>query len=227
MHSLFRSLRENRGFSQDSVAEKLGITRITYAKLESGEKSPTLDELTHLADIFEVSRDSLISGDILTESSSKVDEEKYKQILEHCIAYGASVDGKIPKTKLAKLAYLVDFAWFYEHLSPLTGLQYRRLPQGPVPDAYFRAIDEMISSEAIALEIKGAAQMIRNIEVPSESKLSPEEIEFIKKVCEKWQKKSTQDIVDFTHSQLPWKICNPGENIPYELITQEEPDHVY
>ena len=226
MHTIIRSLREKRGISQDTMAGKLGMSRVTYIRLESGEKSPTLDELKNITSILEVSLESLIF-DAKSESSPSVDEEKYKQVLEHCIQFGADSDGKITKTKLAKLAYLADFAWYYEHLVPLTGLQYRRLEQWPVPHMFFLTIDELLNAHTISIEIKWSAQMIKNEDTPSANRLSEEEIKFIEKICRKWQGKSTKDIVDFTHKQLPWKICRENEIIPYELITQEEPNHVY
>jgi transcriptional regulator with XRE-family HTH domain len=104
------------------------MSRATYIRVEYGEKSPTLDELSLIAHTLEVSIESLIS-DTRSETDHPIDEEKYQQILENCIEFGADKDGKITKTKLAKLAYLVDFAWYYEHLVPLTGLQYRKLEQ--------------------------------------------------------------------------------------------------
>lgn len=125
---ILRYLREQKNISQDAFAEKIGMSRATYIRVESGEKSPTLDELGSIAQILEVTIESLIS-DTQAESIQPIDEEKYQQILEHCIEFGADTDKKITKTKLAKLAYLVDFAWYYEHFVSLTGLQYRRLEQ--------------------------------------------------------------------------------------------------
>ncbi len=58
--------------------------------------------------------------------------KKLQQIIAHCIVYGAMKDGKITKTKLAKLVYLVDFAKFYKFLVPMTGFEYKKLPFGPV-----------------------------------------------------------------------------------------------
>ena len=49
----------------------------------------------------------------------------------------------------------------------------------------------------------------------------------IKKIAEKWKNKKTSEIVNFTHIQLPYSICRDNELIPYELITQEDPDSVY
>ncbi len=57
--------------------------------------------------------------------------------------------------------------------------------------------------------------------------LNKKEIAFIEKVADKWKGKRTGEIVDFTHKQLPYKLCADDEIIPYELITQEDPDHVY
>ena len=128
MHTIIRSLREQCGFSQDAMSEKLGMSRITYIRLESGDRSPTVDELRRIAQIFDISLESLIF-DTRSEPPESIDEEKYKQILEHCIKFGADSDGKITKTKLAKLAYLADFAWYYENFTSLTGLQYRCLEQ--------------------------------------------------------------------------------------------------
>jgi len=59
------------------------------------------------------------------------------------------------------------------------------------------------------------------------SLLKSEEKKLIKNVSQKWQGKRTEEIVKFTHEQLPYKICSPGEVIPYELITQQDPEYVY
>ena len=109
----------------------------------------------------------------------------------------------------------------------MSGLSYRRIQQGPVPDQYFRVVDELYESGAITIENKGTSFMIKANENAPTNQLSKQEVELIKKVSQVWKHKNTQDIVDFTHEQLPWKICRQGELIPYELITQEEPNHVY
>ena len=154
--------------------------------------------------------------------------EKYKQMILNCIKYGAGDDGKITKTKLAKLVYLSDFIWYYLNSSPMSGMTYRKLPRGPVSDVYFRALDEMEENGTIIREPKGRAFLyfMTEREAPV-SKLSNEEIDIIRKIGDAWKNKSTDDIVSFTHEQLPWQICRDGEIIPYSFITQEEPERVY
>jgi hypothetical protein len=139
-------------------------------------------------------------------------------------------DGKIPKTKLAKLVYLADFAWYYENLVSMSGMQYKKFEYGPVPDIYFRVLDEMYSKGEIAIEQKGGAMLVslsRGGEREEVKNLNPEETDLIKKISKKWEDKNTQEIVDFTHKQMPWKFGRDGEVVHYELITQEDPEHVY
>jgi len=115
-----------------------------------------------LAEFFGVSIDEFYP-DSKTESAVQFDWGKYKQIIKNFIAFGADPDGKITKTKLAKLCYLLDFAWFYNNLVSLTGLEYRKIQQGPVPDLYFTTIEEMQEEQSIAVEQKGQAFMVSNI----------------------------------------------------------------
>lgn len=153
--------------------------------------------------------------------------KKLQEIIAHCIAYGAMKDGKITKTKLAKLIYLADFAMFYNFLTPMTGFEYKKLPYGPVTVEFFSVLEYMIAHGIALEEKKGAADLISLIEEPERELLSKSELELIRKIANKWSMHNTESIVDFTHEQLPWKISRDNEVIPYELITQEEPENVY
>lgn len=110
------------------MAISLGISRPTYVRIEAGRTDLTLNQAQKVAEKFQVSLDDLASDTFI--EGQTIDKEKYKQILTTCIHYGASDDGKIPKTKLAKLVYLVDFGWYYDHLESMTqGIKYRRIAQ--------------------------------------------------------------------------------------------------
>lgn len=227
MYQKVKEVRESRGFTQGEVAERLDISRQTYARIESGESDLTLGQAVKLAKMLDLTLADITGEDVRVIENQSYDIEKYKAILTQCIKFWSDKDGKITKTKLAKLAYLIDFGWFYEHLDSLTGLSYRKLPLWPVPDAYFRTLEELQNSESIVIEPKGRTQLIENIGAPTADWLSDEQIAFIRKICEKWRWRNTEEIVKYTHEQLPWKVCYDGEIIPYELITQEEPTNVY
>ena len=55
------SLRKLHGFSQDELAEKIGVTRQTLSKYETGESLPDIERCKRLADIFGVSMDDLVN----------------------------------------------------------------------------------------------------------------------------------------------------------------------
>ncbi len=52
-------LRKLKAFTQEDVAEKIGVTRQAVAKWESGETIPDLEKSKRLAELFEVSLDDL------------------------------------------------------------------------------------------------------------------------------------------------------------------------
>ena len=53
------NLRKMHHLTQEDVAEKVGVTRQSVAKWESGESVPDLDKWRMLADLFRVSLDDL------------------------------------------------------------------------------------------------------------------------------------------------------------------------
>lgn len=224
-YKLIKESRIKNGFSQLYIAEKLGISRSSYISFEQGKVELNLSEASKLADIFGISLEEMKSG--LNPNFAK-----YKQMILAFLRLEESKDGKIPKTKLAKFLYLSDFAWFYEHLESMSGMPYRKIKFGPVPDNYFRAIDELLEEGAINIDYttKDGVFLIsqtRAGEREKLSELSANEKKLIKEISKKWKGKRTQEIVKFTHSQLPYQICEDNEIIPYGLITQENPDHVY
>ena len=54
-------LRNVNGYSQEEVAEKIGISRQAYAKWEKGETVPDVDRCQKLAELYGVTIDSLIN----------------------------------------------------------------------------------------------------------------------------------------------------------------------
>ena len=48
-----RKIREKKGFSQDFIADKLGITQSTYGKLERDASTITVDRLYKLAEVLQ------------------------------------------------------------------------------------------------------------------------------------------------------------------------------
>jgi len=219
-----KELRTKRGFSQSDIANKLGISRPSYIAIEQGKRELTFSEAEKLSDVLGVSLREM-------ENGVASNYEKYKHMILAYLRNTGSKDGRIPKTKLAKLVYLADFGWFYSHLESMSGMQYRKIQYGPVPDVYFRAVDELFEEGKIEITpTQEGAMLIAQTRTGGKvtlSELSQEEEQFIKTVAAKWKGKNTKEIVAFTHNQLPYAVCSDNEIIPYELITQENPEDVY
>ncbi len=146
---------------------------------------------------------------------------KLGELIKACIEFGADDDGKITKTKLAKLVYLADFAYYYHNLRPITGVTYKKLDQGPVSLAYFDQLFQLLGEDQIKVEIKGKAEMFSLGVDAKKVVLDKSELELVREVCAKWKNKRTEEIVKFTHNQFPWKIAFDDDEIPYSLIIQE------
>lgn len=55
-------LRKEKGLSQESLAEKLAVTRQTISKWELDQSTPDLNFISQLSDILNISTDYLIKG---------------------------------------------------------------------------------------------------------------------------------------------------------------------
>lgn len=54
-------LRSVNGYSQEEVAEKIGVSRQAYAKWEKGETVPAVEHCQKLAELYGVTIDSLVN----------------------------------------------------------------------------------------------------------------------------------------------------------------------
>jgi len=214
-------LREQSKLTQEEVANKLNISRQRWILVEKGERDLSTEELGKLAELFGI--------DVADFFEEIPNLKKFRQMYFTCLRYAANDHGSVPKTKLAKLLYLADFTNFFKELEPMSGVKYRRLEYGPVPDVFFSITDDLLEQGKINIEIldKGAQMISLRTTDDDTSELTNDEVSKIKEICGLWKDKPTQEIVNFTHEQKPWKMCRDGEYIPYSLIIQEDPTHVY
>lgn len=215
-----KGLREKRDISQIEMAKKIGISRASYITIEQGKRELSFSEAEKLCAFLGISLREL-------EVGQSQNYEKYKQMLLAFLRLG----NKIPKTKLAKLLYFADFGWFYYHLESMSGMQYRKIQYGPVPDSYFRIIDELFDDGKIDIDqTEDGAMLISETRRGAKvalSEINKEEEKLIKNITNKWKGKNTKEIVAFTHNQLPYLCADDNDIVSYNVVTQENPDEVY
>ena len=66
-----RSLRIDRGFTQDQIAKILGISQNTYSQYEIGVLNYPVDAIVKLADFYDVSTDFLLGRTTIKEPYPK------------------------------------------------------------------------------------------------------------------------------------------------------------
>lgn len=96
-----RELREERHWTQEQMAEKLGLTRNGYAKIETGKSTPSLERLDEIASLFGVKLFELLKLDdieklrlIIAHKDELLNQkDEYIKILKHL----AKADDELPE----------------------------------------------------------------------------------------------------------------------------------
>lgn len=69
------NIRTQKGFSQQKVADYLGVSRQAYCNYENGKREASYETLLQLAELFETSIDDLLGRTIDTDEVSEYLEE--------------------------------------------------------------------------------------------------------------------------------------------------------
>lgn len=77
------NLRKKNGWSQEELAEKLGVSRQSISKYESAQSIPDLDKILKLSEIFGVTTDYLIKDELEEEeyTSSHPQEKESDRVI--------------------------------------------------------------------------------------------------------------------------------------------------
>lgn len=68
-----KTLRKNKGLSQEELSVKLNVVRQTISKWESGETIPDIDSLKKLAVLLEFSIDNALGIEIENDNDDKIE----------------------------------------------------------------------------------------------------------------------------------------------------------
>ncbi|MGI6329652.1 MAG: helix-turn-helix domain-containing protein [Bacilli bacterium] len=77
-----KELRVSKSLSQQRLGELVNVTKVSICCYELGKRTPNLETIKDLANVFNVSIDYLVGNDIQVDVI-KEDSEEYKIILAH------------------------------------------------------------------------------------------------------------------------------------------------
>lgn len=231
-----KDLREQYSLSQDEMAQKIGLSRAAVSEIERGNRGVEAVELAKIANLFRLSIDAVLRDEdpADAETINKIESNNFKfdaKKLKNVILYILEKCGGKPnlgETVLYKLLYFIDFDGFEIIGKPIIGLNYIRLQYGPVPSAneYNAVIKKMVESGELKIfsqQYYGMLQKryvaLRNYEVGS---LRPDETKVIDMIINRLSDLNAKQIESYVHEDIPWKIIEDGQIIPYALVIDRE-----
>lgn len=137
--------------------------------------------------------------------------------LKNVLLYMISRCDEVFCTKMNKLLFYLDFLAYRRNGMAITGLSYKALEFGPVPERWDRVysqFDEMTQEPRSYNEKEGI--VLVSDAVADTSFFSETELEIMDEVCAKFAKYSSSEISAISHGEKAWLECNEGhKRIPF------------
>jgi transcriptional regulator with XRE-family HTH domain len=241
-----RSIREQLGYSQQRLAELLGISRVTVSQMEAGRRKVSASDLKRLSDILETPADYLLNPEKEPEvviqrvrenegpvqpmrisvPQEKVD--KFKEVLLYVLnRVGAKPN--VGRTVVYKLLYFMDFDYYEQYEEQLIGARYQKNQYGPTPMEFTKIVQRM-EQDGDLTEVKN--QYFERFQTkylarraPDLSVLSGQELHVIEDVLCRLSDKNGTEISEYSHGDVPWLATENGQVIDYDLAFYRTPPY--
>jgi len=234
-----KELRTRTGLSQQRLAELMGVSRPAISQMESGGRKVSADELARLADVLNVSADSLLNKEkepevILEERSERSEMQpairisvpqknlqKFREVLLYILNKVGSKPN-IGETVIYKLLYFSDFDFYERYEEQLMGATYIKNRHGPTPVEFGKIVERMTADREI-LKVKSdyfgfAQRKYLPLRKPDLSLLKANEIETIDSVLNRLSDMSAIQVSEYSHNDVPWLTTGNEEIIEYESV---------
>lgn len=237
MNKNFQKLISGHGISQEKLADILGISRPTVAKIISGEREIQMSEAKALAKTLGVTVAEVfgeeISREVILEKKVKKNKEEIRisvpaenvEKFKNALLYITQKIGALPnvgQTVLYKILYFCDFDYYEKFEEQLIGARYIKNHYGPTPIEFKVIVREMIKDGQIEeIETKYFDKDQKKyipIISPDLSIFSGQELEHINEEIERLGNKTATELSNYSHKDVPWIVTPTGEEIDYENV---------
>ena len=162
----------------------------------------------------------------------KINEKKYKNLI---LFFANKIkNGTLGKLKIMKLMYFLDFDYFEKYGKSISGDEYLRFDNGPIPRMAEKVLKEMSGEELHVTDLDFGGKDIRIIKKKiglgyNDQQLiealknfdvnlfSKEELMMMEETANKWEKFSGADMKNASHGEAPWIATKPNSVIDYNL----------
>ena len=240
MKTVLKALRTRHDYSQEELALKLGITRQTLIKYETGESMPSTELVRKLSVLFSVDYACLIDDRMPEEHEYRVGPEspkivkaelrisiprrnieKFKQVLLY-ILQKVGAKPNIGETAIYKLLYFIDFDYYERYEEQLMGLKYIKNTYGPTPVDFAKLVAKMEADgelEKVTTKFfdKDQKKYLPVIS-PNLSMLTGRELQHIDRVLERLSDKTATELSELSHKDIPWIGAKMRQVMDYEAV---------
>ncbi len=246
---ILKKLRDERGFSQEHLADHIGVSRPTYVQIEKGERELSLSEAQNLAAFFGLTFEDFLAGN--TKSPYKVTlgkrekqtqeaqqeirvsvpqkkVEKFKEVLLYVLEkIGAKPN--IGESVLYKILYFIDFNYYEKYEEQLMGATYIRNHYGPTPIEFAKIVSEMEQNKEIEKIETNYFKYPQTKYLPRREPrlnlLSAQETALIDEAINRLGSMTAKEISDYSHNDVPWMTAKEGKPIDYEAVFYRTPEY--
>jgi transcriptional regulator with XRE-family HTH domain len=241
------TLRKAKGLSQEELAKRIGLSRSSLTQIEKGRRNLTVLELHAMAALFSISLDEFLYADkskdtdtilSVNETSEtqlnirisvpQLNVDKLKNVLLYMLERCAGKPN-VGETVLNKLLYFCDFNYYELYEEHLTGIRYKKLPYGPVPQNLDGILLQMVNTrllQQINTDYHGFKQTrYIPLEKANLQLFSAAEKAVIDAVILQMGDWSATTISDYSHKDKPWSASDIGEYISYNLAFYRRPPY--
>lgn len=155
-------------------------------------------------------------------------EAKLRELILY-VADRSQADPRFGAVKLNKILVYADFMAFYRTGTPITGVEYMRLPQGPVPRRMLPILAEMEQAHEVVVRTVQDGRYVQKrviaLRAANLELFTPVEISIVNEVIQAFWKKTATAVSEFSHGRA-WKVAGDKGLIPYEsvFISDDPPD---
>ncbi len=241
MATFLKKLRQEHDISQEFLAKKIGVSRPTYAQIESGARDISVKEAQKLAQFFGLSLEDFLAGKKIPELKVELERpnkpkvkkyetrvsvpqekvEKFKEVLLYILErIGAKPN--IGEAVVCKLMYFIDFDFYEKFEEQLIGAKYIKNHFGPTPVAFPEIVAQMEQDGDLTRVAKKYFQHDQKKYLPRRSAdlsiFSAQEKELIDWEIERFKDFNATKIRDYSHKDVPWIGANDLQPIDYEAV---------
>jgi len=235
-----KSLRGRVGLSQENLAEKFGISRVSLSQIENGDRKISAEEIAKLAKIFDIPSDILLDIEkdievilekqkrkpLKIKNSMRINVpqknlEKFKEVLLYILDKVGS-KSNIGQVVIYKLLYFIDFNFYEKYEEQLIGATYIKNYYGPTPKEFIAIIKDMEGKDLVKVQdeyFQYPRTKYLPLRKPDLSKLKDSrELKMIDEVLETLSGMNAKQISEYSHNDVPWLTTEDGEIIDYESV---------